>query len=181
MPFYVPVDDRRGVVDPDAPSLLWQPHDHRHRDSRRRAGSAPQGHRQSQRRQALPHLRSHQRAHPGRQSALLRARQLRHPCRRRRQPDHRPPRPCARMPMAPNARAPSRSPPTAPSPARSIPRTPAPRAPISRCFLKYTDEKERREVLGERSSPRHFPASRSMPFSSSSRPPSTSPSSSTTR
>ncbi len=31
--FYMPVDNRRGVVDPDAPSHLWQPHDYRHRDS----------------------------------------------------------------------------------------------------------------------------------------------------
>ena len=28
--YYVPVDDRRGIVDPDCPVALWQSHDHRH-------------------------------------------------------------------------------------------------------------------------------------------------------
>ena len=84
---YLPVDIERGVVDPDAPSLYRRPHDYGHRDSRRRAGSAPDGHCQSQGRQALSDLRPHQRTHAGGQSALLRAGRLRNSCRRRRQPD----------------------------------------------------------------------------------------------
>jgi hypothetical protein len=58
--FYVPVDDRRGIVDPDDPSLYGN-----HMITAIEVPSgvddpAPHGHRQSQRRQALPHLRSHQ-------------------------------------------------------------------------------------------------------------------------
>jgi hypothetical protein len=60
-------------------------------------------------------------------------------------------------PTAPTARAPSPSLPTAPSPAPSMPSTPAPWAPDLRMFLKYSDEKERREYW-ENTSPR-FPAS----------------------
>ncbi len=76
--FYVPVDDRRGVVDPDAPSLYGNhmitaieiPADVN--------DPAPAGGREGEGRQALPDLRPHQRAHSGGQSAFLRAGQLRH-------------------------------------------------------------------------------------------------------
>ena len=75
--YYVPVDDRRGIVDPDDPSLVWQSHDHRDRVAAGRERSAPDCDREGARWQALSHLRPHQRAHAGRQSAIVPAGQLR--------------------------------------------------------------------------------------------------------
>ena len=54
--YYVPVDDRRGIVDPENPSVYGNHMITAIEIPRRRAGSAPPGHCEGQRRQALSDL-----------------------------------------------------------------------------------------------------------------------------
>jgi len=55
--YYLHVDSRRGIIDPEAPSLWGKSHDHRHRAPRRQYRPPPRGPRKSSYRQDPPHLR----------------------------------------------------------------------------------------------------------------------------